>query len=303
MDAVDDLLLSMYRAAAEDDWREYRPRGLLRLCEHLGAASAAWWTRGAGGSGNERGQLTQIPQPHVDTAALAALTFETETETAVLELAIGRSLSLAIRYPHRDGTLLSTLLLSFAVGRKPPSAERLQRLVFHLVEADALSLRQFIRRDDWLQTMGRTSRGSAALVDADGAVHAASESFIALIGGDGAKAVSQLPFELPEDVLGDEGGAFVEGSLHLRVSRVGPLYLVYARRPLPLDSLSPREQEIARALCNGKTLKSISRQYGIAVSTVANHTTRIYRKLAIYRREDLIELVRARPDPARKGAA
>ncbi|MBV8062622.1 MAG: response regulator transcription factor, partial [Nevskia sp.] len=49
----------------------------------------------------------------------------------------------------------------------------------------------------------------------------------------------------------------------------------------------------------GKTLKSIARQYGIAVSTVANHTTRIYRKLAIYRREDLIELLHMKPSTVR----
>jgi DNA-binding NarL/FixJ family response regulator len=73
--------------------------------------------------------------------------------------------------------------------------------------------------------------------------------------------------------------------------RCGGLFQLHVRRPQPLDSLSPREQEIAQALSKGETLKSIARQYGIALSTVANHTTRIYRKLAIARREDLIELV------------
>jgi len=67
---------------------------------------------------------------------------------------------------------------------------------------------------------------------------------------------------------------------------------LHARRPMPLDGLSPREQQIARALGNGKTFKSVARQYDIAVSTVANHASRIYRKLGIYRREDLVDLVR-----------
>jgi DNA-binding NarL/FixJ family response regulator len=70
-------------------------------------------------------------------------------------------------------------------------------------------------------------------------------------------------------------------------------YLVYARRSQPLDGLSPREQEIARALSTGKTFKSVARQCGIATSTVANHASRIYRKLGIYRREELFELIRA----------
>lgn len=299
MEAVDELICSMYRAAVDDDWREYRVRSLARVCEQLGATSAAWWTRSAE-AGIDSGQLTQLPQPHVDAATLAALPFESATGAAMLEQALGKAVSVAVRYPHRDSCLVSTVVLGFASGRKPAPAERLLQIVGHLVEANSLSLRQFIRRDDWLHAMGRTSRGSAALVDADGAVHAASDRFVALIGGGESTSISQLPFELPEDVLGDEGGEFVRGPLHVRVSRFGPLYLIYARQPLPLDSLSPREQEIARALGDGKTLKSISRQYGIAVSTVANHTTRIYRKLAIYRREDLIELVRMRPEPGRK---
>ena len=69
--------------------------------------------------------------------------------------------------------------------------------------------------------------------------------------------------------------------------------LLYARKVQALDGLSPREQEIARALAAGKTLKSVARQYGIATSTVANHASRIYRKLGIYRREELFDLIRS----------
>ena len=157
-----------------------------------------------------------------------------------------------------------------------------------------------VRRDDWLHSMGRANRGSAALVDAAGTVYAVSGRFRGLLQESGhAGDIARLPFSLPEGVLGEEGGELMENGLHLRVARCGNLYLLHARKPLPLDALSPREQEIARALSNGKTLKSIARQYGIAVSTVANHTTRIYRKLAIYRREDLIELLHMKPSTVR----
>lgn len=298
MDAFDELISKLYRAATEDDWRSFRVRALALVVEHSGASAVAWWTRGVAAA-VDCGELTQHPGDHVDRRALAGLPFPAEPG-AIIEVTGGKAPTFAVRHRHRDGALVSIVLLTFGGGPKPPSPEVLQRLVGHLAEAGSLCLRQFIRRDDWLHAMGRTSRGSAALVDAEGAVHAASDRFVKLIGGEAASAIHQLPFELPEDVLGDEGGEFVRGPLHVRVSREAPLYLVYARQPLPLDSLSPREQEIARALGNGKTLKSIARQYGIAVSTVANHTTRIYRKLAIYRREDLIELVRTRPEPGRK---
>ena len=62
------------------------------------------------------------------------------------------------------------------------------------------------------------------------------------------------------------------------------------------DVLSPREQEIARALAMGKTFKSVAREFEIAISTVANHASRIYRKLGIYRREELVELLRKAVD-------
>ena len=101
-----------------------------------------------------------------------------------------------------------------------------------------------------------------------------------------------LPFQLPEEAFEDKG-QFSVGELHFRASRAGPLVLLNLRKVLPLDGLSPREQEIARALSTGKTFKSVARQCGIATSTVANHASRIYRKLGIYRREELLELIRA----------
>ncbi|WP_439640312.1 helix-turn-helix transcriptional regulator [Nevskia sp.] len=291
MDSTDELIHGLYRSAVDDEWQDYRGKALAKVCERLGASSAAWWSRGIGTRG---GELTQHPTPHVTVEALDALVFQTGRQEAVIEVPVRGHNGLAVHYAHRDGGIVSTVLLQFPLDRKLVSAETLRRILAHLVEAGALALHQFIRRDDWLQAMGRANRGSAAMADSEGTLFAASERFLEMLDHAAETPMVRLPFDLPEAVLGEEGGEFVHGPLHLRVRRSGQLYLIYARKPLPLDSLSPREQEIARALGNGKTLKSIARQYGIAVSTVANHTTRIYRKLAIYRREDLIDLVRMR---------
>jgi DNA-binding CsgD family transcriptional regulator len=162
----------------------------------------------------------------------------------------------------------------------------------HMVEATGIALNFYLRRDEWLDSMGRPSRGSGALVDASGTIYYASDRFYELLGSENGQPYEVLPFPLPDSVLDGSERSFINGPLHFRVSPAGQLYLLHARRPLPLDQLSPREQEIARALGNGKTFKSVARQYGIAVSTVANHASRIYRKLAIYRREDLVALLR-----------
>lgn len=296
MDATDELIHGLYRVAIEEEWRDYRSKALIKLCEKFGAASAAWWTRG---EGTDTGELSQHPLPHLTTAMLQNLRFPDAPGSAMLEVPSRNQKALAFYYPHWQSTVVSTVVLHFPWDRKLPDTDALGRVIGHMIEAGALALRQFIRRDDWLASMGRANRGSAAMVDAEGNVFAASERFREMIG-EPEEGASRLPFELPESVLGVEGGEFVREPLHIRVRRTGELYLMYVRKPLPLDLLSPREQEIARALGNGKTLKSIARQYGIAVSTVANHTTRIYRKLAIYRREDLIDLVRLRPTPGRK---
>jgi len=206
-------------------------------------------------------------------------------------------------HEHREGGPFSSVFLGIPRGAGPALGDQIARVAAHMIEASAFALTQYIGRDDWLSRLGRTSRGSAAFVDAVGTIYAISPQFIDLLEEAGlAAGKSRLPFALPEEVQGPSGGEFVCGTLHIRVARQGNLYLLHARKPLPLDSLSPREQEIARALGDGKTLKSIARHYGIAVSTVANHTTRIYRKLAIYRREDLVELVRAKPPKSKRSA-
>lgn len=59
-----------------------------------------------------------------------------------------------------------------------------------------------------------------------------------------------------------------------------------------LGSLTDRENQVLTLVSQGKTFKSIGRQLSIALSTVANHCTRIYEKLAVHRREQAIDLLR-----------
>lgn len=294
MDSNDALINALYCTATEGDWQTFRGRALGLLCEHYGAASAAWWTRGVKA---DDGELTQHPQPFLNHAALARFKLAPGQDSAVVQAS---SNVVAFLYSPPGSDLLHTVVLSLGAPETAPDQAEFQRVGAHLCGAGSLAMLQFVRRDDWLHSMGRANRGSAALVDAAGTVYAVSGRFRTLLDESGhVGETRRLPFALPEEVLGEEGGELMEGGLHLRVARCGTLYLLHARKPLPLDALSPREQEIARALSNGKTLKSIARQYGIAVSTVANHTTRIYRKLAIYRREDLIELLHMKPSTVR----
>ncbi|SFN25580.1 LuxR C-terminal-related transcriptional regulator [Variovorax sp. OV329] len=53
------------------------------------------------------------------------------------------------------------------------------------------------------------------------------------------------------------------------------------------DSLSPREQEVARAVCEGLTDKEIARRLAVGVPTVRTYLRRIFDKLGIERRSAL----------------
>lgn len=59
-------------------------------------------------------------------------------------------------------------------------------------------------------------------------------------------------------------------------------------RPLQkVDLLSPREREVARALANGMSHKTVAKVLGIAPATVRNQTQAIYRKLGVDNRASL----------------
>lgn len=281
MSPHDRLIHRVYATAAESDWQLARQRLLALLLEQLGAGGAAWLTTDESGLG---GCYTESLHSGFSRSALQALRF---AEGETLLTPAGGPPARVLRYAHESRPLVSLLALHWPEGASPPPAEWLHQAALHAAEAAALSMRLFVRRDEWLREMGRQNRGAAALVDARGVIHAASERFLALLGADAATR-----FPLPEALL-DEGGAYVREGLHVRVEAMDGLYLVHVRQPLALDILSPREQQIARALGEGKTFKSIARNCGIAVSTVANHATRIYRKLGVYRREELVGLIRS----------
>lgn len=296
---LDRLIQALYAEAVEGDIENFRGRALAELCTWLNAASAAWVTRS---NDAHPGEFTEHPGGDGKVLdALQALRFSTsqrELDFNPLPAALLRGTAdhgQALIYAHRGGELTSIVLLRYSKGVKQQSVSDVRRALGHMVEAASLSLRAFIKRDEWLRSLGRFSRGSAALVDARGTIYSASPHFREMLAEDyGHSNFVAMASPLPMQALDGEGN-FMQGQLHFRSSKRGNLYLLHARKPLPLDGLSPREQEIARALGMGKTFKTVARQCGIAVSTVANHASRIYKKLGIFRREELVELVRA-PD-------
>jgi len=285
MNALDALINGLYGMVSEADWRVARERSLELLRLFVRAESVAWVTTSEGGAG----PFTESVQSGMSKSQLTGLKFTAASPLQVIQVSSGTVY--AIRYNHKSRHLVSVLMLRWEQGDTLPDESLLLTAVTHLAEAGALAQSLFVQRDEWLMQMGRSNRGAAALVDAHGAVHAGTERFRKVLEA-GRLMSSQLPFSLPEISHNQTHAALVHEGLHVRIERMDGLYLVHLREPLPLDLLSPREQQIARALGDGKTFKSVARQFEISISTVANHATRIYRKLGVFRREELVDRIR-----------
>ena len=297
---LDRVIQALYTAAVEDEWLTFRPHALRMLCEWLGATSAAWHTHSSSalpGEFTEYPASTGLTREHLQALPFRPGVRELNLTPLPAELQPhGRESAdhgYAVHYMHRGGgDLTSTVFLRLPAASTARGAIETRRAIGHMVEADTLALRSFIQRDEWLHSLGRSNRGSAALIDMHGAIYVASKRFRELLTEEfQVPGFTVLPCPVPADAIAEDG-IFSHGPLHFRLSKQGQLYVIYARRRTALDGLSPREQEIARALSTGKTFKSVARQFDIAISTVANHASRIYKKLGIYRREELAELTR-----------
>jgi DNA-binding CsgD family transcriptional regulator len=293
---LDRLIESLYTIAFEHAGPDFRRLALERLCAWAGAGAAAWLTRSTQTVDGEYSSWPEaIPRHAVEAIAFADGHREVLLDAPASDWPHAPGMSgeiVAYSIAHRGTSLHSVVALGFAAGARAPH-ERLRRAIGHLVQAATLALGQWVRRDEWLHAMGRSSRGAAALVDARGGIYLSGDRFGELLATDfGEQDGRRLPFPLPADTVAAGAGDFAVNGLHFRLQRSGSLLLLHVRRPQPLDALSPRERQIARALAAGKTFKSISREFDIAISTVANHASRIYRKLGIFRREELVGLLR-----------
>jgi DNA-binding CsgD family transcriptional regulator len=66
-----------------------------------------------------------------------------------------------------------------------------------------------------------------------------------------------------------------------------------------VGQLSGRETGVLRLLSDGKATNEIARELRIAPSTVSGHLQRIYLKLGVHSRAELLELLRRQPNIAR----
>ncbi len=80
------------------------------------------------------------------------------------------------------------------------------------------------------------------------------------------------------------GGAYMSPSIARKVIE----YFGPKKASEPTDALTPRQEQIAKALVDGLSYKMIADRYTISVETVRDHIKKIYRKLEINSKAELI---------------
>jgi DNA-binding CsgD family transcriptional regulator len=79
----------------------------------------------------------------------------------------------------------------------------------------------------------------------------------------------------------------------------GTRCLLLVHDPSPLVCLSPREREIARMVAEGRTNQAIAGALGISIWTVSTHLRRIFAKLAVCSRAEMVARLLERPEVTR----
>lgn len=167
---------------------------------------------------------------------------------------------------------------AFSVEEK----ETQTRLLYHLLSAT--SYRQFLA----LKEAPNTSNIDvvSAICDEEGAYHAVEARFLDLIEPIFSDEKKQ---HFPSELL-DHKSEFSVKHLHFTLEKLGELYRVSVRSKNRIDDLTLREKQVVQGICDGNTFKQLAKNLSLSPSTVSNHLYRIYDKLGINSRSELVTI-------------
>lgn len=155
----------------------------------------------------------------------------------------------------------------------------------HLVDARRLNLFEHARLN-----AGAAPPGShAALCDPLGTLHDAEREFNDLLAAQWPGWTGpQLPEALRSRMRRRDAATFKAGNVTIDWEPIGSMRLVRAWKLGGVDRLSPRERDVARLLADGHSPKSIARILGVEPTTIRTQTYRLYRKLGVRNRAQMV---------------
>ncbi|MDG1732151.1 MAG: helix-turn-helix transcriptional regulator [Thalassotalea sp.] len=194
----------------------------------------------------------------------------------------------SINLDERSG--IFTLLTLYRYDREhlfTAQEQQLQsRLLYHLMSCFAYRQLSEISIKTGIESNQEEAHISA-LCDAKGIYHCVTQQFFDVLDEHMSKPSHQI---FPIDSF-NKNDHFIKKNLHFSLKKVGELFKVSIRVINQLDTLTAREKEVIEGVCQGKTFKQIAKELTLSPSTVSNHLYRIYIKLGINTRSELIELV------------
>ncbi len=193
----------------------------------------------------------------------------------------------SIHLDERSG--IFTLLTLYRFNRQALFTEDEQqlqnRLLYHLLSS--ASHRQFIELTG--ENNNKPLENRSALCDAQGIYHCVTQKFLDIIE---AHVIDLPKQKFPFDFL-SHSEHFEQDHLQFEVKPYGDLYKISVRVKNQLDRLTEREKQVVEQVCQGKTFKEIAKTLELSPSTVSNHLYRIYLKLGINTRSELIKTVKS----------
>ncbi|WP_028080359.1 helix-turn-helix transcriptional regulator [Solimonas soli] len=317
IDPVDRLIARLYRSGLQIPAGQFREWALAQLARVVPCDGALWGTGTASQlrfhSVTVHGLPPEFPQQLVTTTAInpiiPALLQNLDTPVDMQQVFPDAEFFSSELYrstfaPYGIHRILSTghldrrsglysLLTLYRKDRAAPFSEqdklRQKRAIYHLFNAASHSFFLHLART----YADRPADSAGAVVDATGTFHEAQPRFLDLLDDRLPKREAQrLPFPMPAP-----GETVAHLDLMVRCERLSDLFLIIIWPAGPLDRLTAREREIVHCVAQGLSFKQAAKKIGVAPSTVANHLYRVYRKLGVYSRTELANLVHPQAGP------
>lgn len=306
IDLFSRMLLELYRASTDLPMEAFQDHALKTVKAAIPFESCMWGSASFTEDGLDIHTIhlhNKSPEmlveyaevKHLDTAAASmvgvpaatqafhAPSWFKDTETASLRDFLRRheQQNLIITSTTAEQTGLVQWLTLFRVDAdqfySPDEVEMVAGLASHLMQSLAQNRSRHLARDE----SGAVSACEALIADARGVVYHATPGCEALLRDEWShRRAGRLPDQLQQAAARGEA-RFMGRSLVAETQVRNDLLFVRLRRRGVIDSLSPREMEVARVMAQGHSHKEAARQLGRAPATVRNQLQAAYRKLDV----------------------
>lgn len=164
-------------------------------------------------------------------------------------------------------------------GFKEDERQLCQALFPHMMEALTINLRIGLAQ---FQEIGSSTRWPLAMCDCNGVILYAEPDFLALLSAHWPEIMkmSRLPATLINTLLVQRQPKYASDRVFVCIGlRQDKVVYLKARPRHTIDSLSPRELQVAKLVAKGMKFKEIAITLQLAPATVRNHIQRIHDRL------------------------